>query len=371
MIFRKEFSRAVPNITIKDFNVTKSGCVILSPATPEDFSRIMNEDWSKHVSLGNDISASISKNKQVEYQAVVLGVDPDLDDQTLKEELEERNSLKLTSVSRLFHKNPRTKTWKIMITLENEDTQKQVLRHGVHIGYKHHNTAECHEKNKGNRGISISQCYNCQEWDPGHRRMQCDKKRACVWCSEDHFHKECPHFQKKDRTHAKCANCKEAHPAWSHECVAYQAATSSSTKATAVQVVRSNSITRTELDTEMQTLRSNSITREDFETQMQTAIANVWKTFATVMSTVVSRAVLELEDERKKPRPSMSELVRKNTANTVKAIMDCGLLPPNMALEVTEVQRNVWKDIYPQDEYSSSSQGSATPHSNKPSQPSK
>ena len=78
--FQREFSKAVPNIKLEQATFTRSGCVILRPASPEDFSKLMKEDWSKHVSLGNSISASLPKSKKLEYKVVVTGVDPDLDD---------------------------------------------------------------------------------------------------------------------------------------------------------------------------------------------------------------------------------------------------------------------------------------------------
>ena len=102
IVFLSEFKKAVPHIEIKKTVFTQSGSVILTPATPEDFSKLMKEDWSKHVSLGTSISASLPKSKKLEHKAVITGVDPDLDDDTLKTELEARNNLKLTSIARLF-----------------------------------------------------------------------------------------------------------------------------------------------------------------------------------------------------------------------------------------------------------------------------
>ena len=63
-------------------------------------NRLMKEIWTKHVSLGNNLSRN--RNKKVEYKAIILAVDPDLDDDSLKQELEERNSLKLTNLYKLY-----------------------------------------------------------------------------------------------------------------------------------------------------------------------------------------------------------------------------------------------------------------------------
>ena len=96
----------------------------------------------------------------------------------------------------------------------------------------------------------------------------------------------------------------------------------------------------------------------------------IWETLAPVISTVVSRAVLDLEVEMKKPRVSKSELVLKTTANAVKAIKYCGLLHTNGSLELTAVQETVWKGIFPQDEFPAASQGSSTPQNSMTLQPS-
>ena len=64
----------------------------------------------------------------VQHKAVITGVDPDLDDNTLKTELEERNNLRVTNLARLLNKEDRTKTYKVIIHLENEEVQRRVLK---------------------------------------------------------------------------------------------------------------------------------------------------------------------------------------------------------------------------------------------------
>ena len=67
-------------------------------------NRLMKEIWTKHVSLGNNLAVFLSRNRnnKVEYKAIILAVDPDLDDDSLKQELEERNSLKLTNIYKIY-----------------------------------------------------------------------------------------------------------------------------------------------------------------------------------------------------------------------------------------------------------------------------
>ena len=70
----------------------------------------MKEKWSDHSSFGTNITASLPREKIIEHKVVVTGVDPELDDTTLKAEIEERNNLKLTSLARLHNRETRTKT---------------------------------------------------------------------------------------------------------------------------------------------------------------------------------------------------------------------------------------------------------------------
>ena len=103
------------------------------------------------------------------------------------------------------------------------------------------------------------------------------------------------------------------------------------------------------------------MSRSECETFLQTAMSALWEHIARVVSVVVSRAVLDLEVELKKPKVNRGELVLKATANTVKAIKDCGLQQSNKPLEVVDVQLKVWKDIFPQAAFPIISQASSTP----------
>ena len=345
IVFQREFDKAVPNIKLSYVNITRAGTVIAAPATPEDFSRLMKEDWAKHTTLG-DVKASTSKNKKVEYKAVVTGVSPELDDDDLKTELEARNGLKLTNIARLVNKESRTKTYKVIVCLENEETQKRVLKEGVYLGYQLHRCIAAQERQRGEPGNSISQCFKCQKWNPDHTSAQCKGKRACLWCGADHFHKECPHFKAKDRTNAKCVNCNKAHPSWTKSCAVFIAASNDAPKVTASKIVSSASISRAET-----------------ETAIQSAMAKLWENLAVVISLSVSRTVLDLESERKKGKVNLADLVLRTSVNTVRAMKECGLPHPSGTTEVTGMKQKVWKNIFPQDEFPLPSQASSTPHS--------
>ena len=344
--FQKEFSKAVPHIKLDKINITRSGSVVLSPSTPEDFSRLFKEDWSKHDALGSNILVSLPKGKTIQYKAVITDVDPDLDNDDLKAELEDRNSLKVTGITRLLNKETRTKIRKVIVCLENEETQRRVLRDGIYLGYQLHRCVEALDKQRDDTGNDVKQCFRCQVWNPDHSSAQCKSQRACLWCGDAHFHRECPHFQNKDRAKAKCVNCNEAHPAWSKTCKAFTAAAAAAPPRVSTARI----------------ISSASVSRDDLETEVKRAMSTLWATLAKVVATVVSRAVLDLDAEQKKPKVSKGELVRKTSANTVKAINECGLLPPNGSLEVAGVQQAVWNEVFSQTDTPHSSQAGSTPN---------
>ena len=153
--------------------------------------------------------------------------------------------------------------------------------------------------------------------------------------------------QGKSGENDKCANCKRAHPAWSKSCAVFLAASKNSPKASLAQVVA-----------------SASVGKADLEAEVQKAMASIWDAMAKVVSVVVSRAVLDLDVETKKPKMDRGGLVRKIVANTVRTINECGLLQPSKPLEVAGVQQNVWKEIFPQNTFQQPSQASSAPINN-------
>ena len=106
------------------------------------------------------------------------------------------------------------------------------------------------------------------------------------------------------------------------------------------------------------------MSRAEMETAMQSAMAKLWENMAFVLSMSVSRTVLDLESERKKGKVNLGDMVLKASANTVKAIKECGLPHPSGTIEVSGVQQKVWKTLLPQDEFPLSSQASSSPHNN-------
>ena len=345
----KEFSRAVPGIKIQNVFFTRSGSVGLTPATPRDVNALLAEDWTQHTQLGESVKASPDRSKIIEHKAVITGVDPNLPDNILKEELEDRNNLKLTSISRFFHKETKTKIWKVGVVLENEETLKRVLRDGVLLGYTKHKCilpfGKSNTVNAGSTEQTISQCFKCQKWDPKHTNFNCQGVRACLWCAADHFHKECPLFQAREKTGAKCANCQGAHPAWSKSCPSYTEASHRPAGVTAARVVSSSSVSKVDLDT---------------------AMAELWERLADVTAKVVTRSILDLRAEEERAteagaKVSRTMLLMQTAATTARIMNECKPLQVKKPIEVAEMQKSVWKAIFPTLDFPSSGKVCSTP----------
>ena len=350
IIFKREFSRVVKGIKIIQVFFTRSGSVGLIPATPRDVNALLAEDWSKHTELGDSVEASPARAKIIKHIAIIKGVDPNLDDNTLKEELESMNNLSLTSIERCIHRESGTKTWKVKLGLENEETLKRVLKGGLLLGFTKHKCIPVFDRRNSEQAEQpISQCFKCQKWDPKHTNSNCQGVRACLWCAADHFHKECPLFQARNKENAKCVNCKGAHPAWSKSCPSYTEASQCSTKVTAARVVSSSSISKADLDT---------------------AMGELWKSLAGVIATVAARSVLDLRAEEERAAEAGSKvsgtmLAKKVAATTTKTMNECRPLQVSRPLEVTEMQKLVWKALFPQVDFPAAGKASSTPHKEK------
>ena len=359
IIFKREFSRAVPGIKINNVFFTRSGSVGLTPATPRDVNALLAEDWSNHTHLGDSVKATPDRKKIIQHRAIITGVDPNEDDVTLKEELESQNNLKLTSIERLVHRESGTKIWKVKVGLENEESAKRVLKDGVYLGYTKHKCIPPFDRSTNRNDRTIGQCYKCQKWDPKHSNSNCQGVRACLWCAADHFHKECPLFQARDRDGAKCANCKGAHPAWSQSCPHYTEASQSSTRVTAAKVVSSSSTSKADLDAAVATNKA----------AIDSAMEVLWQCLASVLATAVTRSILDLRADEKRTaeagtRVSTADLVMRIATDTVKTMNECRPLQVSTPIEAAEMQKTVWKSLFPQAEFPATSRASSTPQVN-------
>ena len=92
---------------------------------------------------------------------------------------------------------------------------------------------------------------------------------------------------------------------------------------------------------------SSSVSRADLDERVKSAMGQIWEILAVIIPTVVSKAVLDLNEGLKKAKVDRGGLAMKATANTVRAIKECGLLDPSRPIEVIGVQKSVWKDVFP------------------------
>ena len=94
----------------------------------------------------------------------------------------------------------------------------------------------------------------------------------------------------------------------------------------------------------------------------------IWSSLARIISTVVSKAILDNNEEQKKPKVDRGGLAMRITNNAVRSIKECGLLHPSSPIEAAGVQEKVWKDVFPQTPFPHSSQAVSTPNNSMASQ---
>ena len=103
------------------------------------------------------------------------------------------------------------------------------------------------------------------------------------------------------------------------------------------------------------------------ETRIDTAFGSLLESLTHVLSTVVSKGILDLGAELKKGKGKVENgggLVMRITSHAVRAINECGLLHPSRTLEVASIKQNVWKELFSQSSFPQSSQASSAPNNN-------
>jgi hypothetical protein len=234
-----------------------------------------------------------------------------------------------------------------MVTLENEEIQREVLKSGVYLGFTKHRCMEAYDGSQNKNGPNLYQCYKCQKWEPKHRSSECQDTQKCVWCGSNHPHKNCQHFQNKDRANAKFANCGGGHPGWSQECGKYRKAAQNTAKTTAAKIVSSSSVN---------------------EGTLVTIIDSIKACIAIMVANVVTRAILDLRDDEKRShegevRAEPSDIALKIGKDTVEALNGQKILPSGKPIVVTEVHITVGKGVFPHDNFPLLSQATSAPQS--------
>ncbi|KAF4210539.1 hypothetical protein CNMCM5878_004249 [Aspergillus fumigatiaffinis] len=69
------------------------------------------------------------------------------------------------------------------------------------------------------RSARIRRCFKCQQY--GHIGSICSNPTTCGLCAGSHETRDCPQRSSTDQGPRKCANCGDAHAAWSKSCKKY------------------------------------------------------------------------------------------------------------------------------------------------------
>ena len=117
------------------------------------------------------------------------------------------NSEKMERIEPLLKhpRNPNAFSQSIIISFKYLKEAEDCIDTGIHIGHRHYAITERYIPQS-----QIKQCFKCQAY--GHKANVCTKPVTCGKCAQEHETKEC-----QSET-MKCANCKDSHCAWSHEC---------------------------------------------------------------------------------------------------------------------------------------------------------
>jgi hypothetical protein len=143
-----------------------------------------------------------------EYGIVVHGVSKRLmaNIEEFITNMERANHIKVRRVTLLRRnaRNPDAPTQSIVIFMESPEDANKCIDNAVIIEKRIYGaqryTPQC----------QIKQCFNCQAY--GHKADTCIKKAICGKCAQEHETRKCASEE------MKCANCKNAHLAWSHQC---------------------------------------------------------------------------------------------------------------------------------------------------------
>ncbi|KAJ8020459.1 hypothetical protein HOLleu_40055 [Holothuria leucospilota] len=152
------------------------------------------------------------------YQAVITKISPDIDDNTILNEIQ--TLYHVTAVRRFTLKGTSTPIWKVAATFKTEEDMEHALAHGIFIGHQLFNLQRI-----TSQPPTPPQCHKCQRW--GHTALNCRSKTpTCLRCAGKHTLNDCP--TPKDTP--TCANCKKPHIASYKGCSTYKKATAPPSK---------------------------------------------------------------------------------------------------------------------------------------------
>ena len=143
------------------------------------------------------------------------------------------------------------------------------------------------------------------------------------------------------------------------------------TKVSAAKVVFSSSTSKADLDAAVATNKADlEAARATIKAEIDSAMGVLWQCLASVMATAVTRTVLDLRADEKRAaetgaRVSTMELVKRTVFDTAKAMNECRPLQVSTPIEAAEMQKTVWKSLFPQEEFPGTSRASTAPLANE------
>ena len=191
----------------------KNGTFILLAADISSFNILLNS--ATNLAEGNEtikiyIPRSIQKILDADKEAYVKNVDLDIQEQDIREELEQ-NGFQIENLSRIFKKDNSGPTRTLKVTFTDNQNRNSFVQTGLQIQHMHF-PAE-----RANHNAKPTQCYICLQY--GHVSKYCKKpNQTCAHCGENHHQEKC---EKTDNA-PKCCNCQGQHLATSTNCPKYQ-----------------------------------------------------------------------------------------------------------------------------------------------------
>ena len=194
-------------VKIRRVQKTANHGIKIRCATDKEAEEVRSMEWKKIIE-GASIIETI-------YRVVIHGVSKyDIDFEKDKPEeiitrMRSSNSEEITivRVEPLMKRprNPNARTQSIVISFKCPKEADDCIRTGIHIENRHYAITERYIPQS-----QIKQCFKCQAY--GHKANVCTRKARCGKCAQEHETKDC-----QNET-MSCANCKDSHCAWSHEC---------------------------------------------------------------------------------------------------------------------------------------------------------